>query len=63
MFVNKAVVGSGSEGAPKYVGEGVTYRGIFRVLIAFFCMCAPLDMPHQNTRTLSYVIMMLHVMR
>ena len=28
MFVNKAVVGSGTEGAPKYTGEGVTY-GVF----------------------------------
>ena len=27
-FNNKAVVGSGSEVAPKYVGEGVTY-GVF----------------------------------
>ena len=27
-FNNKAVVGSGSEGAPKYVGEGVAY-GVF----------------------------------
>ena len=28
----KAVEGSGSEGAPKYVGEGVTY-GVFMVVI------------------------------
>ena len=28
MFVNKVVVGSGSKGTPKYVGEGVTY-GVF----------------------------------
>ena len=25
-FINKVVVGSGSEGAAKYVGEGETYR-------------------------------------
>ena len=26
VFINKVVEGSGSEGAPKYVGGGVTYR-------------------------------------
>ena len=28
VFINEAVEGSGSEGAPKYMGEGVTY-GVF----------------------------------
>ena len=33
LYLNiKAVEGSGSEGAPKYVGEGVTY-GVFMVVI------------------------------
>ena len=37
----KAVEGSGSEGAPKYVGEGVTY-GVFMVVFlhARACRCA-----------------------
>ena len=36
----KAVEGSGSEGAPKYVGEGVTY-GVFMVVFmhARTCRC------------------------
>ena len=29
-FDNKVVVGSESEGAPKYAGEGVTYRVFLR---------------------------------
>ena len=56
----KAVEGSGSEGAPKYVGEGVTY-GVFMVV---FCACARLPMhAHQVTdvrrreaRTIAYII-------
>ena len=28
FYVNKVVEGSGSEGAPQYMGEGVTY-GVF----------------------------------
>ena len=33
---NKVVEGSGSEGTPKYVGEGVTYGVFLGVLIEFF---------------------------
>ena len=42
----KAVEGSGSEGAPKYVGEGVTY-GVFMVVI-FACTRLP-TRAHQVT--------------
>ena len=56
MFLNKAVVGSGSKGAPKYAWGGCDIRGIFRVLIAFSShVHAPSDMlPRQITHTLSY---------
>ena len=48
---NKVVVGSGSEGAPKYVGEGVTY-GVFYGILNIFHMCMPPDMPPQVMHTL-----------
>ena len=32
---NKAVEGSGSEGAPKYVGEDVTYEVFLGTLVVF----------------------------
>ena len=47
---NKAVEGSGSEGAPKYAGEGVTYRVFLGVLIEFFA-CACLLMHHVSSRS------------
>ena len=41
IFVNnKAVEGSGSEGAPKYVGEGVTYGLFLGILVTFSYECA-----------------------
>ena len=40
--VNKTVVGSGSESAPKYVGEGVAYRLHFCI----FHLYMSTDMPH-----------------
>ena len=40
IFVNNKVVeGSGSEGAPKYVGEGVTYGVFLGILVAFAYEC------------------------
>ena len=33
---NKVVEGSGGKGAPKYMGEGVTYGVFLGVLITFF---------------------------
>ena len=36
---NKAVEGSGSKGAPKYMGEGVTYE-VFLGTFVIFHMCA-----------------------
>ena len=59
FYFNKVVVGSGSKGVPKYVGEG-DIQGISLVLFTFSHMCVPSDALHQNTRALSYVIMMLH---
>ena len=35
FYNNKVVEGSGSEGAPKYVGEGVTYRVFLGILPRF----------------------------
>ena len=32
---NKVVEGSGSEGAPKYMGEGVTYEVFLGTLVIF----------------------------
>ena len=52
----KAVEGSGSEGASKYVGEGVTYRVLLETL-SIFRMCMPTDAPHQWAHTVAYVIM------
>ena len=44
IFVsNKAIEGSGSEGASKYVGEGVTYGVFLGTLVCFFTrMCLPM---------------------
>ena len=54
---NKAVEGSGSEGAPKYAGEGVTYRVFLGVLITFFAYMRMLpDVPHQLVCTIGYVV-------
>ena len=57
----KAVEGSGSEGASKYVGEGVTY-GVLLVNI-FTCVrlltrtCQVTDAWRQEAHTATYVIM------
>ena len=56
FVINKVVEGSGSEGTPKYVGEGVTY-GVFLGTLAIFHTCMPADAPHQLALTSAYVIM------
>ena len=66
MFVKKAVVGSGSEGAPKYAGEDVTY--------GYFWAITPCHMEHwwcsHDNRGLAYkrhctapigVLLVLHI--
>ena len=53
----KAVEGSGSEGASKYMGEGVTY-GVFLGTLSIFHMHVPTDTPCQWARTVAYVITM-----
>ena len=55
FYNNKVVEGSGSEGTPKCVGEGVTY-GVFLGIVTF-CMCVPSDAPHQLALTFAYVVM------
>ena len=39
VFINKAVVGSGSVGAPNYMGEGVAYGKIPGISHYFFTLC------------------------
>ena len=39
FYVNKAVEGSGSEGAPKYAGKGVTYSVFLGYYSHFLCVC------------------------
>ena len=51
LFNNKVVEGSGSEGASKYMGEGVTYRVFLGILIAFLHMCVSADMVHWQPLT------------
>ena len=46
----KVVEGSGSEGASKYVGEGVTY-GVFLETLSHFYMCMCLLMHHISRHT------------
>ena len=53
---NKAVEGSGSEGAPKYVGEGVTYGVFLGIQIAFHTNM-PADAPCQQAHTVAYAVM------
>ena len=53
---NKMVVGSGSEGASKYAGEGVTY-GLFLRTLVIFRMCMPADAPHQQALTVTHIVM------
>ena len=48
------VEGSGGQGAPKYVGEGVTY-GVFLVALH---IGVPSDASCQIAFTLAYVVMM-----
>ena len=55
FYNNKAVEGSGSDGTPKYVGEGVTYR-VFSG--TFFHMCTPSDVPRQLALMFAYAVMM-----
>ena len=51
IFVsNKAVEGSGSEGASKYMGEGVTY-GVFLGTLAVFSVHVHLLMRHVSQRS------------
>ena len=54
---NKEVEGSGSEGDPKYMGEGVTYRVFVGVLIAFSHTCVLYDVLSQVACTISYDVM------
>ena len=55
---NKVVEGSGSEGTPKYTGEGVTYGVFSGVFITFFaCMHVLADVPHQLTFTFGFITM------
>ena len=60
MLVNKAVVGSGSEGTPKYAGKGVTYRVSLGLLLIIFHMYALPDALRPDAHTLGYIIAMLH---
>ena len=60
MFSNKVVVGSGSEGAPKCMGEGVTYGVFLGCYSQFFTCMPPIDILRQNMHTLGYVVVMLH---
>ena len=51
---NKAVEGSGSVGASKYVGEGVTYRVFYVVFLGtlvIFRTRVPADVPRQQVHT------------
>ena len=59
-FMNKVVVGSGSEGAPKYAGKGVIYRVFLGYYLHSFA-CAHHLMCHiRSMRTLSHNIVTLH---
>ena len=51
----KVVEGSGSEGASKYMGEGVTY-GVFLGTLSIFHMHTPTDVPHQLACTVAYFV-------
>ena len=55
--MNKMVEGSGSRALPNMQGR-LWHTGYFWVLIAFFHMCVPSDMPHQIVHTLSYDVVM-----
>ena len=48
-------VGSGSEGASKYMGEGVTY-GVFLGTLVIFCICMPADAPRQQALIVAHLI-------
>ena len=63
FYVNKVVEGSGSEDAPKYMGEGVTYRVFFGYESLFFmCVCHLTDhvRMHAPSVTLLHRKMMSH---
>ena len=55
---NKVVEGSGSKGAPKYVGEGVTYRVFLGTIVVFFHMNVRADVPRQLVHTDAYTVAM-----
>ena len=60
-FINKVVVGSGSEGTPKYAGEGVTYR-VFLGYYSHFFACVHHLTCHIRSRTPSVTTSWYYVM-
>ena len=52
FYNNKAVVGSGSEGTPKYVGEGITYGAFLGYYSHFLHVCATSGHTHSWSQCL-----------